>query len=376
MPLSRPLASPKGLDTIGQRKPRKAWRRYVQALMLVLLVIPIFVAWQLLNSRFNSTDPTVAGRPLSNPHTHLHVIALGDKAGTLYLGTHYGLFTSTDGGNTWPEARGALNSMMIMSIAVSPANARDLAVIGRPTTGAAFQGSLYFSADGGANWQAGNAPAGLSPSAYLFSLQAGTANGGQFYAFYEYAGWYETRDMGGHWYPITSGTLSAMLTPTLLTDYTDPNHLYLGGEQGLYESRDDGRHWNQITAVSGNVLSIVASRTVPRVIFCSTEEGKLYRWREGDSQISSIAGLPMKSAPERLAIDPTGKILYGMVGGDLWSSHDGGTTWRHRSQFDRSDMVSLIVNPLNANHIYAGFFLPAKVVSSTDGGGTWQVLTE
>ena len=74
-----------------------------------------------------------------------------------------------------------------------------------------------------------------------------------------------------------------MLTPTLLTDYANPNHLYLGGEQGLYESRDDGRHWNQITAVSGNVLSIVASRTVPRVIFCSTEEGKLYRWREGDS---------------------------------------------------------------------------------------------
>src|SRR6266566_321198 len=347
MSLSRPPSPPEGLDTIEQRKPRKAWRRYVQALMLVLLVIPILVAWQLLNSRFNSTDPTVAGRPLSNPRTHLHVIALGDKAGTLYLGTHYGLFTSTDGGNTWPEARGELNSMMIMSIAVSPANARDLAVIGRPTTGAAFQGNLYFSADGG-----------------------------QFYAFYEYAGWYETRDMGRHWYAITSGTLSAMLTPTLLTDYTDPNHLYLGGEQGLYESRDDGRHWKQITAVSGNVLSLVASRTVPRVIFCSTEEGKLYRWREGDSQISSIAGLPMKSAPERLAIDPSGKILYGMVGRDLWSSHDGGTTWRHRSQFDRSDMVSLIVDPLNANHIYAGFFLPAKVVSSTDGGGTWQVLTE
>src|SRR5947209_14595176 len=227
MPLSRPLASPEGLDTIGQRKPRKAWRRYVQSLLLLLLIIPIFVVWQLLNTRLNSTDPTVAGRPLSNPHTHLHVIAFGGKSGVLYLGTHYGLFTSTDGGNTWPEDRGALNTMMIMSIAVSPANPRDLAVIGRPTTGAAFQGSLYFSADGGANWQAGNAPAGLSASAYLFSLQAGTANGGQFYAFYESAGWYGTRGMREHWYPITSGTLTAMLTPTMLPDYTDPNHPYL-----------------------------------------------------------------------------------------------------------------------------------------------------
>src|SRR3989440_4748520 len=172
MSLSRPPSPPEGLDTIEQRKPRKAWRRYVQALMLVLLVIPIFVAWQLLNSRFNSTDPTVAGRPLSNPHTHLHVIALGDEAGTLYLGTHYGLFTSTDGGNTWPEARGALNSMMIMSITLRPANERDLAGIGGPPTGAPFHGSVYFSVDGGAYWKEGEYPPGFSASSSVFCLQA------------------------------------------------------------------------------------------------------------------------------------------------------------------------------------------------------------
>ncbi len=198
-------------------RPRKSWKGYLQALLLLLLIIPIFVVWQLLNSRLNSTDPTVAGRPLSNPHTHLHVIAFGGKSGVLYLGTHYGLFTSTDGGNTWPEDRGALNTMMIMSIAVSPVNPQVIAVIARPSTGLGFQGGMYFSADGGLNWHAGSASAGLSPSAYLFTLKAGTASGGQFYAFYEYAGWFETRDMGAHWYPITSGALSAMQTPSLLT---------------------------------------------------------------------------------------------------------------------------------------------------------------
>ena len=67
----------------------------------------------------------------------------------LYLGTHYGLFTSTDGGNTWPEDRGALNTMMIMSIAVSPVNPQVIAMIARPSTGLGFQGGMYFSADGG-----------------------------------------------------------------------------------------------------------------------------------------------------------------------------------------------------------------------------------
>ncbi len=137
MSISKP-PTPPGVHTPGKpARPRKSWKGYLQALLLLLLIIPIFVVWQLLNTRLNSTDPTVAGRPLSNPHTHLHVVAFGGKAGVLYLGTHYGLFTSTDGGNTWPEDRGALNTMMIMSIAVSP------------STGLGFQGGMYFSADGG-----------------------------------------------------------------------------------------------------------------------------------------------------------------------------------------------------------------------------------
>jgi len=65
-----------------------------------------------------------------------------------------------------------------------------------------------------------------------------------------------------------------------------------------------------------------------------------------------------------------------MTGQDLWFSNDSGATWKHRWQFDRNDMVSFLVDPLNAKHLYAGFFLPAKVFYSADGGESWQVLTE
>ena len=352
----------------------RLWKGPLQVIVLLLLLIPIVVIWQFFNNRLNNTDPTVAGHPLSNPQIHLHTMALGGKPGVVYLGTHFGLLTSTDGGRTWPQPRGVLNTLMILTIAVSPKNAQDVAIIGRPYSGLDIQGGIYFSTDGGAHWQKSNEPAGLSPSAYLFTVLAGTAGEGHFYAFYDYAGWFETRDMGKHWRAITSGTVSNMLTPSLLTDPTNPDHLWLGGDQGLFESQDDGSHWKQIPAVSGSVLNIVASNTTPRLIYCTTDQG-IFHWREGSSQVSQLTNVPPSFSPTRLVISADGRVLYALAGQDLWYSDNSGITWKHRWQFDRGDLVSLLVDPLNPQHLYAGFFQPAVVMSSTDGGSSWQILT-
>jgi photosystem II stability/assembly factor-like uncharacterized protein len=360
---------------IPERKAKPALRkRLLRILVPVLLVIVIVAAWLLLNQNANSTDPTVAGRPLSNPHTHLHTVALGGRPSVVYLGTHFGMFTSTDSGHTWPQPRGMLNSVMITTIAVSSSNPNLLAVTAVPVSGVGQQMGTYFSSDGGNTWLAHNPP-GLSLSAYPYTIVAGPASGGQFLAFFSDAGWFETRDMGAHWHAITNSTLSNMLAPSLLTDPTNPNHLLLGGDAGLYESYDDGNSWNHITSVKGNVYSIVASHTTPRTIFCATDQG-IYRWQGNSTQISQLSNLPMASPPTRLAVDATGNVLYGLSAQDLWSSSDSGTTWQHRWHFNRGDLVSLLVDPLHPDLLYAGFFLPAEVAYSIDGGKSWHVLTD
>ena len=377
MPLTSSRSSP-DVTPAKQEQPtaRRAAKRVLVALILVLLILPLIVAWQLINTLVNGTDPTVAGRPLSNPHTHLHVVALGGEHGVVYLGTHYGLFTSTDGGQSWPQPRGVLNTMMILALTVSPSNAQDLAIIARPSSGLGNQ-ELYFSTDGGQVWHQSSTPAGLSAMAYLFTIQAGSGSASHFYAFYEYAGWFESQDVGVHWSPITSGVLSTMQIPSLLTDPRDPNHLYLGGDQGLYETRDDGHHWTHLTAVNGSVLNIVASAGSPRLIFCTTDQG-LYRWEEEGglkAPMTHLISLPMSTPPDRLLVDATGRILYALSGHDLWASKDRGSTWQHCFQFDRGDGISFLLDPLNPQHLYAGFFLPAEVRESTDGGQSWHVLT-
>lgn len=354
------------------RPPRRS--RFLRLLVVAVLLVAVVTAWELLNTRANSSDPTVAGRPLSNPNTHLHVAAWGGQPGVLYLGTHFGLFKSTDGGRTWPQPRGVLNTMMITSVAVSPSNPQMLAVITGTVSGIGQQWGVYFSTDNGDTFHA-SGPDSLSSSAYPYSVYAGSAEAGHFYAFYEYAGLFETHDMGAHWKLITSGALSGMLTPALLTDPTAPDHLLLGGDQGLFETLDGGAHWKQVSAVRGYVTSLAASSTTPRSIFCATDQG-MYRWQEGSKQVMRTdAGLPNGFPFARLLVNATGSSVYIMDGQDLWYSANQGATWQHRWHFERGDIISLVMDPVHPNHLYAGFFLPAKVIYSLDGGSSWRVLT-
>jgi photosystem II stability/assembly factor-like uncharacterized protein len=348
-------------------------KRPVRVLFVILVATAIIMGWVLLNNNVNSTDPTVAGRPLSNPHTHLHTIALGQSAATLYLGTHYGMFTSSDGGKTWPQQRGVLNNLMITAIAVSPSQPRVIALIALLVSGVGVPSGVYVSSDGGNTWNA-RAPAGLPATAYPYTVKAGYA-AEQFYAFYSYAGWYETRDMGEHWYAITAGALSNMQAPSLLADPANSDHLWLGGDQGLYETHDDGRHWNNIAAVTGSVITIAASTSTPRRIFCLTDQG-IFRWTEGESHIVQLADMLMSPMPSRLVSDASGQSLYALSGQDLWFSGDGGSSWTRRSHFERGDIIAFMIDPAQPGHLFAGFFMPGIVLTSTDSGKTWQTLTD
>jgi photosystem II stability/assembly factor-like uncharacterized protein len=319
------------------------------------------------------------GRPLSYPQTHLHTLALSSRPGVVYLGTHYGIFTSTDGGRTWPQSEGGLNTSMITSIAVSPDNPDLVAVLAVPTSGLSGHIGIYVSANAGQSWNF-SAPAGLPTSAYPYSIQSAAGADGHFYAFFSFAGWFETLDLGRHWHPITGASLANIQTPSLLTDPANPAHLLMGGDLGLFETRDDGQHWQQLKSVSGNVLALAATSPnehTPRSILVATDQG-LYRWQEAPDhqpQVTQLTALPAASPPTRMVMSADGRELYALCGSDLWFSGDQGTGWVKRWHFTRGDLVSLVLDPGNARRLLAGFYAPALVLVSADAGSSWQTLT-
>jgi photosystem II stability/assembly factor-like uncharacterized protein len=345
------------------------WRRYL-VVGLALLLALTGCASNLDISPTNSTDPIVRGRPLSNPGQHLHTIALNAvNPNVLYLGSHYGLFWSTDGGKTWPQPRGALNFVMVTSIASSPKDASVLAVVAISPTGVNFgQNGVQLSTDGGKSWHLINKGLPGNPPDAFFVV-AGQASAQQFYVYVVQHGLFVTDNAGKTWRNITPPGQSQINMQGLLTDPTDPNRLLLGTGAGLFRSTNDGTTWTQTSAVQGTVLALASPRQLPQVVYCATDNG-LYRSDDGGQRFGLIyAGTPF-SALAAPADDP--QTVYALSGQQFQASTDGGQTFTARATFGEANPSGLLVDPRNPQTLYVGFFYPAEALKSTNGGQTWQ----
>lgn len=368
-------APPHDTDLIPMRLPRKMKHARRWLLVLgILLAVGGATLWQLLWNQ--QPNVPIAGRPLSSSQTHLHTVAISSQPGVIYLGTHFGLFTSTDNGRTWPQRQGDLSATMVTSIAISPTNPHLLAVLAIPDGNPTGREGIYVSADAGNHWQY-TFPAHLSASSYPYSIQGAPGARGHFYVFFSQAGWFETHDLGKHWQSITQGALASIQTPSLLVDPTHSNHLLMGGDQGLFETANDGQNWQPVTQVQGSVLALTvapAGANHPQVVLCATDQG-LYR-QEGQGAFLLLKTLPTTSLPIRVLFSPDGSALYALVGSDLWVSSNQGTAWTHRWHFARGDLVSLVIDPRNPQELLAGFFWPGLVLISTNAGVSWRTLTD
>ncbi len=375
-----PFAPVSAVKTNTHKRNNSLVKGRVRVLVIGLLIVAATIVWQTLFN--NHQNSMVVGRPLSYPDDHLHTVALSVQPGVIYLGTHYGIFTSTDNGRMWPQSQGDLNTTMITSIAVSPDNPAQLAVLAVPTSGLGKQAGIYVSSDGGKDWTF-TLPPHVPDTSYPYTIQSGYGVQGHFYVFFSSVGWFETLDLGRHWHAITDSNMANIQTPVLLSDPLDPLHLLMGGDLGLFETHDDGRTWQPFVSIKGTVLSLLATGVNAdgkRTIFCSTDRG-LYRWQDQSggnelAPLTTMTTLPVFSSPTRLALSGDGNALYALFGADLWFSSDLGASWTKCWHFTRSDITALVIDPHNSGELVAGFFLPGLVLLSTDSGKSWSTMTD
>jgi photosystem II stability/assembly factor-like uncharacterized protein len=227
-----------------------------------------------------------------------------------------------------------------------------------------------------------------------------------------WGGLFRSRDHGATWFLASPGTYP-MAAIALAVSPTDANHLLLATDSGLLRSRNGGRDWiREAPNLLGGAVFAVAFAADGRRALVSTGSGLFVsdgdsRWRPtrapsgaiparalardggpgraymvgwtgfartddwGTSWSNVTVGLPNTAVTALLVKPGQPEKIHVVVGGDIWSSHDGGGTWTTmRSRGFHVDALG--VDPGEPERLWGA--RAAGLVRSDDGGATWRAV--
>ena len=176
-------------------------------------------------------------------------------------------------------------------------------------------------------------------------------------------GVWKTLDAGNNWQPMTDGQMKTGSVGALAVADSDPNIVFAGmGEQairgnashgdGVYKSVDAGRTWKH--------MGLAETRQIGRV-----------RIHPKNADIVFVCALGHMSGPNAER--------------GVYRSNDGGKAWKQVfTRGEKAGCVDLVLDPGNANVLYAGFWEVFRnpyslssggpgsgLFKSTDGGDSW-----
>ena len=288
---------------------------------------------------FISTDNGVTWTPTPGsdqlPTTQCSAVCIDyTNDNILYLSTgdpdyyyeDYGIWKSTDGGNTFTAANTGIGNRMAVEIIMDPLNHNNLI--------AATDNGIWKTTNGAASWTetytGGDFKSMKMRPGSTQILYAATSTG-----------FYRSNDMGSTWVNIASGVVVPAGNQGLriAVSAADTNVVYLGTTDGygeILKSTDGG----------SNFTNIYTSTTQCIVCYDST----ITSGSQGDYNFNITA-------------NPANANELLLVSHCVWRSTDGGLTWNWRTQwYDQvhTDMHDIEFNPYNLNQRF-----------NANDGGVW-----
>ena len=283
---------------------RKRWLPLVTGAVIVVVAVAAF-AVQRSTSTSTPTSSSSSGLPSTSDY-HSLLVAPNDP-NTLLLGTHQGIYRSTDAGGHWAGYR--LGGQDAMSLA-------------RPGRG-------------GPIWMAGH------------DVFAKSTDGGE------------------SWLPLRPASLPSLDLHAFAADPRTPTTVYAAvAGQGLYRSADGAATFEQISAeVGGSVMALavtargrILAGDMQRGLLASTDVGKT--WEQVlDAQLAGLAISP--SNPQRILA----------AGPGIFRSSDGGAHWSQVARLG-AGVGPIAWSPSNPRLAYAVGF-DRVLYRSIDGGANW-----
>jgi photosystem II stability/assembly factor-like uncharacterized protein len=295
------------------------------------------------NSGSSSTNPFALGG-----ENHLHsIIVLPSQPNALYLGSHYRLYRSSDGGVHWKPLFG----QMMISMVLDPSH---------PSTiyGATLQSGMVRSTDAGVHWQV--VTGGLSKGHVIGVVYDPFTRAVIAYG----SGIVRSTDGGNTW--VTTKPRVHILTMAVGANGT----AYATTISGLLVSHDGGVHWkSDPTFGLEPVLTVAAAGSVayvttPLGLYQSTDNGRTWKERTKAPQAIEYVGIAPTKPNEVVAEAQGTGLSVSMDGGKTWHAANSGI---HDHNFASS---TIRVAPSNPNVVYTGAW-GLHFYASHDGGRHW-----
>jgi photosystem II stability/assembly factor-like uncharacterized protein len=314
-----------------------------------------------------------------------------------------GVYRTEDGGETWTqvlEPRIETIGEAFSAVELCPSDP-NIAYAGSDA-------SIYRSTDAGLTWELvsgglnGWGPPGV-PTGWPIDLQCDPRDPNRLFANNYGGGNFLSEDGGRSWQNASTGYSGAQMREVAV-DPLDPARVYGAGRSGIWRSDDGGMTWTGVRfrtiefplgddwlaieidpAQPGRVLGGAGNSVVE-----TTDGGNTWQllWPK------LINGEPTVIIPDAIVdiafapSDPA-RIYIGLLepGCDQWHepcavgrggvavSSDGGAswTWVAHDSIRGVPVFNLVVDPLDANVVYAGTEI--GLLKSLDGGQTWAAVT-
>lgn len=326
----------------------------------------------------------------------------GDASVVYVASASGGLWKTTNGGVTWKPLFERQGTISIGDIALAPSNT-EVVWVGTGESNVrnsvSFGDGVYKSTDGGNTWQ----HMGLKDTERISAIAINPQNpdivyiGALGHAFgpNEERGVFMTTDGGKNW-TKTLYIDNQHGVADLEIDPVNPNILYAGmwsferkpwthrsGSEkgGVYKSIDGGRTWNKLTNGLPKLMGRIGVRVAPsntNIVYAIVEakDGTLYRSDDRGETFRMVskndAIVSRGFYYTTVRIDPTNENRIFAVASTLFTSVDGGKTFRSITSRSHIDFHALWIDPKNPKRMWHG--QDGGIGVTYDGGESWEAV--
>ncbi len=291
----------------------------------------------------------------------------------LLVGTNRGIFRSKDAGETWEQLQTAATPGLINieSLAVDPRDANTI-----------YAGTWYLpykTTDGGQNWSI--TKTGIIDDSDIFAIEIDSSNPDHV-IMSACSGIYETRNAGAQWRKVNGIPSQSRRTRAILQNPAKPEIVYAGTTEGFWLSANGGNDWKVTTNRQNfEVNAIAVHPKNPETVYIGTNNYGVMISRDGGRNFApsnegysgrrAYSILPDREQPGRIYATT---INTATGGGYFYISEDSGETWRlsARNMPYRLIAYSILQDRSDGNIIYLG--TNYGLYRSTDRGASWAPM--